>query len=284
MKARILNIALAFAVVLSLSCCGVGDEILIDEIPTETTSETAETPEELTADETTYETTTEKMTETTSEETEEVTPEATALTIPDEETILASLSDEEKEVWLSMPDIVTMRVLMLYDKWEKEQYSEFLYNEIIYIDKIGQVKKIISYEEIITNDEDEYIEWLNGQISQNKDVEIINVADIHTLIEFYKTFKLINSDCVSSSIYGGIRADDIDPTHHYFKIYGIRNDGDVGFETLEISIGSTYNFRIQRNKNDVSNTSGIDTLDLYLQLDPFMVYTRHWANLTDNYQ
>ena len=34
MKARILNIALAFAVVLSLSCCGVGDEILIDEIPT----------------------------------------------------------------------------------------------------------------------------------------------------------------------------------------------------------------------------------------------------------
>ena len=84
-------LALAFAVVLSLSCCGVGDEILIDEIPTETTSEAAE---ELTADETTYETTTEEMTD---------------------ETTAQTLSEEElDELVQNMPEIVFVLSYQVY--------------------------------------------------------------------------------------------------------------------------------------------------------------------------
>ena len=66
---KVFFIAAAFSVLLSISCCGGGDEILIDEIPTETTSETAETTsEEMTEETTTEETTEESTTKTLSEE------------------------------------------------------------------------------------------------------------------------------------------------------------------------------------------------------------------------
>ena len=271
------SLALALAVVLSLSCCGVGDEILIDEIPTETTSEaaetTSETTEELTADETTYETTTEEMTETTTEETEEVTSEETSLTIPDEETILASLSDEEKEVWLSMPDIVTMRVLSRYDEEEEEICTEFLYNEIIYIDKMGQVKKFITYDDYTSPDDDIIVAWLSDQISQNEDAELANVADIHKLLKFYNTFMCIDSDSQRVLNYTVGVSEEFN-RHYYFRLYGIRNSLKNGLETLLLSKGNAGRYYVPRNYTDEGeprDESGRKTFDLYLKLDPFMV-------------
>ena len=239
MKIRILNIALAFAVVLSLSCCGAWDEILIDEIPTKTTSETAET-----------------------------TSVETSLTIPDEETKLASLTDEEKEVWLSMPDIVTMRALYRYD-----EDDQFLYTEIVYIDKIGRVNKFISYDDCKSPYDDVIIPWLNDQISHNENAEIADTADIHTLIEFYNTFMRIDNDSklyLRYTITLGIEI----KRHYGFELYGIRNNGKNDFETLLISSNNAGNPYIRRNhteKNEPLDTSGDDTLELYLQLDPFMV-------------
>ena len=267
MKARILNIALAFAVILSLSCCGVGDEILNDESPTETTSEAAETTEELTADETTYETTTEAATETTTEETEEVTSVETTLTIPDEETILASLTDEEKEVWLSMPDIVTMRMLMRWDD------DNFLYTEIVYIDKMGQIKKIISPDKPESSEEEHKIEWLNDQIRQNEDAELSDVANIHTLIKFYNTFICVDNDSKWIPNYTVGLAVYIE-RHYWFEIYGIRNDGKNGFETIQFADGDAGYYYLRRNKTndgESSDKTGRETVDLYLKLDPFMV-------------
>ena len=48
---KMISAALAFAVVLSLSCCGVGDEVSIDEIGSETTETTTETTAETLSEE-----------------------------------------------------------------------------------------------------------------------------------------------------------------------------------------------------------------------------------------
>ena len=233
------------------------------------------------------ETTTSETTEeqTILETTTEATLEETALTIPDEETILSSLTDEEKEVWLSMPDIVTMRVLDRYDEKEKHEYDDFLYSEIVYIDKMGQVKKIITYDECNSSDDDIIVPWLNDQINQNEAAEITNVADIHALIEFYNTFKHIDSNAKSRQRYSGYRPDENIVWHHFFRIYGIRNDGESSFETMEISSGTAGYLYVRYNEteeNDFSDTSGIDTLDLYLQLDPFLMDAgKTYGTLTD---
>ena len=221
---KAISFALAFAVVLSLSCCGVGDEILIDEIP-------------------------------------------------DEETILASLSDEEMEVWQTMPYIVTMRMLERYDKNEVKLYDKYLYTEIVYIDKIGRVKKFITYDKCRSSEDDKTIDWLNNQIRQNENAELVDVADIHTLIDFYNTFMRIDSDSKFYERYL-VGLDVYIERHYWFELYGIRNNGKNDFETLLISSSDAGNPYIRRNhteKNEPLDTSGRETLDIYLQLDSFMV-------------
>ena len=285
MKTRLLNIfksfAMAFAVVLSLSCCGVGDEALIDEITTETTEATETTISETTGELTTPEITTEEITETTikettettTDETEEVTTEETTLTIPDEGTILASLSDEEKEVWLSMPDIVTIRLLRRYDEDEEDFYSEFLYTEVIYIDKTGQTKKFISPDKLAPSKTECTIEWINDQISRNEDAELINVADIHTLIKFYNSFMEINSN-TKWVINHTIGLAEYIERHYWFEIFGVRNNYENELETIRILDGDAGDYYMPRHYTDEGEpiyNSGRELVDLYLKIDPFMV-------------
>ena len=260
---RSISLAMAFAALLSLSCCGVGDEVLIDKIDTETTSEeaTETTNSETTEELTTLETTTEEITETTTEE--------TSLTIPDEATILASLTDEEKEVWLSMPDIVTIRMLERFDDNDKK----ILYTEIVYIDKMGQTKKFVTHDNPNSFDDAGTIEWLNDQINQNEDVEFVGVADTHKLIKFYNALMCIDSNSKLYLSYS-ITPDEYIKRHYYFQIYGIRTDGKNDIETLRFSSNDAGNPHIRRNytaKGEPFDTSGTKTLDLYLQLEPFMV-------------
>ena len=49
LRKKVISLALSFVVVLSLSCCGVGDEVLSDEIDTETTTTETLSKEELDA-------------------------------------------------------------------------------------------------------------------------------------------------------------------------------------------------------------------------------------------
>ncbi|MCH5194496.1 MAG: hypothetical protein J1F11_11075, partial [Oscillospiraceae bacterium] len=187
------------------------------------------------------------------------------------------LSDEEKEVWLSMPDIVTMRLL---SRWDND--DNFLHNEIIYIDKIGQVKKFITYDDY---DSTNVIPWLNDQISQNEDAEITNVADIHTLIEFYNTFMLVDRNTKFSPRHSIGLAIEIERPY-CFEIYGIRDNGEKEFETLLIADGDAENLSVRNNYTDdywdFVDTYGNDTFELYLELDPFVIpgvgYSGHLAN------
>lgn len=206
---------------------------------------------------------------------DEIQIEESTLTITDEETILASLTDEEMAVWETMPYIITMRMLERFD----DNDDELLSTEIVYIDKIGRVKKFISYDECGLSDNDT-IEWLNNQISQNKDAEIVNTADIHTLIEYYNTFMRIDKDSEFDQRYL-VEVSWYIERHYWFKIYGIRDDNENGFEILNISFGDAGNPYIRfknldirytyNHKDEPLDTLGGETLDLYLQLDPFMV-------------
>ena len=281
MKTRILNIfksfVMAFVAMLSLSCCGVGDEVLIDEIDTETTSEATETTaketEELTTPEITTEetteTTTEETAETTTDETEEATPEEPKELTPEEIAILETLTDEEKEVWLSMPDIVTMRMLK---RWDDD--GNLLYTEAVYIDKSGGVKKIICSDKPKSIYTDDIIDWLNDQIIQNKDAEYVDAANIHKLIEFYNTFMLVDRNTKFSARYSIGFAEEI-KRPYWFEIYGIRDNGEKEFETLLISRGDAENLTVRNNYTDdywdFVDTYGDDTLELYLKLDPFVI-------------
>ena len=273
-----ITLALAFAIVLSLSCCGVGDEALVDETTTEpTTTTTEKVTEETTEETTTPAATTEATTtsEITTEETTQTTPEETTTIetttheiTPEEAEILAELTDEEKQVWLTMPDIVTMRMLKRY-----EDDGVFLYTEVVYIDKLCNVKKIICYDTPKSIDSDDIIEWLNEQIGQNKNTELIDVADIHSLIKFYNTFMCIDRNSKFHARYSIGLAMEIE-RHYWFEIYGIRDNGENEFETLLISRGNAENLSIRGDYTDdwdFVDTYGNDTLNLYLKLDPFVV-------------
>ena len=192
------------------------------------------------------------------------------------ETILATLTDEEKEVWLSMPDIVTIRMLYRYDNEDN-----FLHNEIVYIDKMGQIYKLISNDKYSSSDYNDIIGWLNNNISQNEDAEIADTADIHTLIEFYNTLICIDSNSKLEH-WGGFCVDEYIERHYYFKIYGISNNGENNLKTILISEGDAGSYSIQHNYIRERNMYGIyekknidtfggDTFKLYLKIDPFMV-------------
>ncbi|MCH5349400.1 MAG: hypothetical protein J1E40_08765 [Oscillospiraceae bacterium] len=261
---------------------GTTEGIVSEETTTpETTTEVTTTPTATTEATTPPETTTEETTQTTPEETttiETTTHEITA----EEAAILAELTDEEKQVWLTMPDIVTMRMLTRYNEKEKEIYSEFLYNEIVYIDKMGQVRKFITYDDSGSPYDDVIIPWLNDQISENENAELIDVADIHTLIKFYNTFMCIDSDSQWISNHTiGLNVEFY--RHYWFEIYGIRNNGENPFETLLISSGDAGDYEIRRNKTEEGepkDKSGRETFDLYLELDPFMVKNGFYGYLT----
>ncbi|MCH5193300.1 MAG: hypothetical protein J1F11_05010, partial [Oscillospiraceae bacterium] len=155
-----------------------------------------------------------------------------------------------------------------------------LYNEIIYIDKIGQVKKFITYDDY--DSRDVVVAWLNGQISQNEDAELIDEADIHTLIEFYNTLTCIDPNSKLQHWGGPGLCVEFD-RHYWFRIFGVRSDGGKNsYEALEISAGDAGYYSIQHNYIDKYDSHGVlerkdidkygrDTFDLYLKLDPFMI-------------
>ncbi|MCH5193117.1 MAG: hypothetical protein J1F11_04080 [Oscillospiraceae bacterium] len=209
-------------------------------------------------------------------ETTETTADETA------EAILSTLTDKEKEVWLSMPDIVTIRLLRRYNGDDGDLYSEFLYTEVIYIDKTGQVKKFISPDKLAPSETECTVEWIHDQISRNEDAELINTADIHKLIKFYNTLTYIDPNS-RLEYWGGIGLAEYIERHYWFEIFGIRSDGGKNiYEVLEISEGDAGDYSIQHNYIEKRNMFGIyekknidtygrDTFNLYLELDPFMV-------------
>ncbi|MCH5349215.1 MAG: hypothetical protein J1E40_07820 [Oscillospiraceae bacterium] len=229
-----ISLALAFAIVLSLSCCGISGET----IPKPTINE---------------------ITETTSEITPENIAEALQVT-PEELSILAELNSYEKETWQTMPDIVTIRILSYFE-------PERLQTEVVYIDKWGNVKKFIG-PYTTPREYDSSLDWATDQISQNKDAELVDVADIHTLIEFYNTFKRVDRDYKFYCGYEMLSY--VDKANYGFGIYGIRSDGENGFETLKFSRGTEYEYEIRLNdinNEDYIDMSGIEAFDLYLKLD-----------------
>ncbi|MCH5349784.1 MAG: hypothetical protein J1E40_10715, partial [Oscillospiraceae bacterium] len=210
----------------------------------------------------------EETTQTTPEET--TTIETTTHEITSEEAaILAKLTDEEKEVWLTMPNIVTMRLTERYNANLEKPFSEFLYTEIICIDKLGQIKKITCPD---SPGFDDTISWLNEKINMNREIELVDIVNIHSLIKFYSTFMCVDrkgkySTNPALSLDWEVLKD------YYFELYGIRSDGVNGFETLKISYGDAESIGVKCNYSDdweIIDTYGSDTFKLYFKLDPLM--------------
>ena len=172
---------------------------------------------------------------------EETTVSETAIA-----TVPTDLTEEEMAIWESMPEIVTMRV---YNDYETET------TEILYITKYGELKSFIS---------DEYYErykdtdWILKKI-KDSEVDILNLTDIHKLIEFYSVFSLNDKEselATRSLLQHGI----VEEIIYDYEIYGFYNTD----EFLAISIGSSADEYI------INDSNGKETLKKYLDLDSFI--------------
>ena len=146
-----------------------------------------------------------------------------------------------------MPDIVTIRILNTYaDKS----------TEIYYIEKNGGVKSFISDEYYDT----QYgtVDQIKDKIDQNQSAEIVNIVDIHNLIEFYNTLMLIDNDDEMTYKYYIITMEDV-KRKYTFDLYGIKSNSEI----IRIAKGHARNPIIHDSQY------GNEALDLYLLCDPF---------------
>ncbi|MCH5194005.1 MAG: hypothetical protein J1F11_08600 [Oscillospiraceae bacterium] len=193
---KVISLAMAFAVVLSLSCCGMGDEVRIDETPTETTSEAAEaTSEKMTEEATTSETTQEEITisETTEETTETLSKEeldALAKNMPEivfvlsyqvfHENIFGYYVTNTGEVKMfDFREIAPDEIYEIYDVYDR--LEEVTYDGL-YFRKHGEVlgKKKISEDDLNTLSEEKLIEYYKRLLLIEGDAEYIKWDTILT--------------------------------------------------------------------------------------------------------
>ena len=202
-----ITLALAFAAVLSLSCCGVGDEALIDETTTETTTTTTET----TIEETTEETTT------------------------------GTLSEEELDkLAQNMPEIVF--VLSFEDVYNENIYGFYVLNtgkiKIYDFRKIAP-DEIYSIPDVYDRLEEATCERLEPKIDHDSDFyedmlvtedELITLSQ-DELTEYYKRLLLIDGDAGYVG-WGGVS---FGGELGYYKFYGIKNNGHGKKECVLLS-------------------------------------------------
>ncbi|MBQ8176908.1 MAG: hypothetical protein IJ035_07750 [Oscillospiraceae bacterium] len=179
-----------------------------------------------------------EKTESVAEET--TVSETTAATIP------ADLTEEEMAIWESMPDIVTMRV---YNDYVTET------TEILYIDKQGTIKKVIS-DEYYTENRD--IDWLYNKVI-TCETQIIDIASIQYLTELYSIFKVVDTQKALKSIHTFINQIHYDITYSY-EIYFFNGNGGIDL----VAYGRTANDYI------LDDDSGYDLRLKYAEIDDFI--------------
>ena len=172
----------------------------------------------------------------------EITEQTTVTTPTD-------LTEEEMEIWESMPEIVTMRV---YNDFRRE------ISEILYITKYGETKCFISenFYDYQINMEQIYNEIINTDVKYKGEI------DIHKLIEFYALFLTIDKDTklMPTSL---LVADTVEPITYSYEVcclYGYN-------EVLTISEGFT------RDHSVLNSSYGKQLVKQYLELDKFEYIT-----------
>ncbi|MBQ5319599.1 MAG: hypothetical protein J6K17_10930 [Oscillospiraceae bacterium] len=179
-----------------------------------------------------------EKTESVAEET--TVSETTAAIIP------TDLTEEEMAIWESMPDIVTMRV---YNDYETKT------TEILYIDKQGTIKKVVSDEYYIENRD---VDWLYNKLITCES-QIIDIASIHYLTELYSIFKIIDTQKALKSIHTFMNQIHYDITYSY-EIYFFNENGGIDL----VAYGRTANDYILDDDN------GYDLRLKYAEIDDFI--------------
>ena len=139
--------------------------------------------------------------------------EETETTLETEMTAPNELTEEEMQIWESMPDIVTMRVLNHY---ETET------TEIMYIEKSGAMKSFVCDEYYSTSNNSE---WIISKINNYK-AETIGVVDLHALIDFYSILLLVDLKKEMYKESSMLMYLPVEYEHNYeYIVYGLYKNG-----------------------------------------------------------
>ncbi len=165
-----------------------------------------------------------------------------------EAAIPSDLTDEEKAILDSMPEIVTMRA-----------YQDYKNNttEILYIKKNGEARSFVSTDSPKIRD----TEWVKEQIDKYEGT-IVDAVNVHKLIDFYNTFLLIDEESLMSPRQL-MSMNVVRETTHWYEIYAVKND-TVDF----ISCGTLFGgLAAEHTKED---PNGDEAYFKYIEIDPFI--------------
>ena len=184
-------------------------------------------------------------------------PEETETTVETEMTAPNELTEEEMQIWESMPDIVTMRVLNHY---ETET------TEIMYIEKSGAMKSFVCDEYFdVSTFTGNITEWFKENLGNFNKIVKKDTINVKQLITLYTLFTESNNDSKLTDknlLSTGVQRE----TTHSFQIY-INTNENVFFPigTGLITVGGRVN-----NERILDCVSGIDIYVAYIEIDSFI--------------